>query len=94
MTDQELPIRRRKALFRASRRGFKEVELVFATFAADEALGLSETDLIAFEALLDAPDLDVYSWLTGFEPTPAAFDTPVFARMKALCNRKEPTWTV
>ena len=25
---------------------------------------------------------------------PRAFDTPLFARMKALCARKNPTWNV
>lgn len=97
MTNQEdaaLLRRRKQALFRAQRRGFKDVELVFATFAGAEAMTLASGELEQFESLLDVPDLDVYSWLTGAEPLPCAFDTPVFARLKALCNRTEPTWTV
>lgn len=86
--------RRKKALFRSRNRGFKEVDLIFGTFAAAEAMTLSAPELCAFEALLDAPDIEVYSWFTGFTPVPQAFDTPVFHRMKTLCNRKDPTWNV
>ena len=98
MTDRDedaaLAQRRKRLLFRAERRGFKEVDLIFGTFAAAEAENLPPEEVVAFEALLDAPDLEVYSWLTGFTPIPPEFDTPVFARLKALCKRKEPTWNV
>jgi len=85
--------RRKRLLFRAQRRGFKEVDLVFGTFAAAELARLSESELDQFEALLNAPDQDVYAWLRGHEPVPADFDTPLFARMKALCNRRNPKWS-
>jgi len=84
--------RRKRLLFRAQRRGFKEVDLIFGTFAAQEVARLDETGLDAFEALLDAPDQDVFSWLMGAAPVPPAFDTPTFARLKALCARKDPSW--
>jgi antitoxin CptB len=87
-------VRRKRLLFRAQRRGFKEVDLVFGTFAAQELARLDETELDQFEALLEAPDQDVYAWLRGHAPVPAAFDTQLFARMKALCARKNPTWNV
>ena len=86
--------RRKRLLFRAQRRGFKEVDLIFGTFAANHLAGLDETGLDAFEALLDAPDQHVYAWLRDHTPVPAAFDTPVFAQLKALCQRKNPTWNV
>lgn len=92
MTDIE--DRRKKLLFRAQRRGFKEVDLIFGTFAAAELPAMSVSDMDAFEALLDAPDQEVYAWLTGFQPLPSAYDTPLFARLKALCRRKDPTWNV
>jgi antitoxin CptB len=87
-------VRRKKLLFRAQRRGFKEVDLIFGTFAAAELESLSEGELDQFEALLSAPDQEVYAWLRGAEPAPAPFDTPLFLRMKALCVRKDPTWNV
>lgn len=84
--------RRKKLLFRAQRRGFKEVDLIFGTFAAEELATLSESELDQFEALLTAPDQEVYAWLRGHAPAPAAFDTPLFARLKAVCGRKDPKW--
>ncbi|MDE2182498.1 MAG: succinate dehydrogenase assembly factor 2 [Alphaproteobacteria bacterium] len=84
--------RRKKLLFRAQRRGFKEVDLIFGTFAAQEIGTLDDAGLDQLEALLDAPDHDVFAWLKGERPLPAAFDTPVFAKLKALCSRKDPTW--
>ncbi len=86
--------RRKRLLFRAQRRGFKEVDLIFGTFAAAELAKLTEAELDQFEALLNVPDQDVYAWLRGHDPVPADFDTPLFARMKALCNRRNPKWSV
>jgi antitoxin CptB len=86
--------RRKKLLFRAARRGFKEVDLIFGAFAAESLSGLDEAELDQFEALLDAPDSHVYDWLRGAAAPDAAYDTPVFHRMKALCARKDPTWNV
>ena len=84
--------RRKKLLFRAQRRGFKEVDLIFATFAANELARLDECELDQFEALLYAPDRPVYDWLRGAVAVPAAYDTPLFHRLKSLCARKAPTW--
>jgi antitoxin CptB len=84
--------RRKRLLFRAQRRGFKEVDLIFGTFAAEELAGLSESELDQFEALLSAPDQEVYAWLRGHTPAPPQFATPLFARMQAICSRKDPKW--
>ena len=86
--------RRKQLLFRAKRRGFKEVDLIFGAFAAESLSGLDEAELDQFEALLDAPDSHVYDWLRGAAAPDEAYDTPVFHRMKALCARKDPTWNV
>ena len=86
--------RRKQLLFRAKRRGFKEVDLIFGTFAAAEIDTLDDDELDQFEALLAAPDQEVYAWLRGHAPAPAEFDTALFHRMKALCARKNPTWNV
>ncbi len=90
------PAERRRARlgFRAQRRGFKEVDLIFGAFVAEYLAGLTEADLDDFEALLLAPDQDVYGWLQGYAPVPAKFDTVVFAKLKSLCRRKSPTWNV
>lgn len=97
MTDhrsENLAVRRKRLRFRAQRRGFKEVDLIFGTLAADGLAGMNEAQLDDFESLLDAPDQDVYAWLKGDAPVPPAYDTAVFARLKALCCRASPTWNV
>jgi antitoxin CptB len=89
-----LDVRRKRLLFRAARRGFREVDMIFGTYAANSLAGLNEADLDAFEALLSIPDQEIYDWLRGAAPVPPAHDTQVFADMKALCSRKNPTWNV
>ena len=84
--------RRKQLLFRAKRRGFKEVDLIFGTFASAEIETLDETELDQFEALLAAPDQEVYAWLQDHTPVPPEFDSALFNRLKALCARKNPTW--
>ena len=92
--ESPLETRRKRLKFRAQRRGFREVDLVFGTFAAAELAALSEAEMDQFEALLGAPDQEVWLWLQGKAPVAPAFDTPVFVRLKALCRRDDPTWTV
>lgn len=86
--------RRKRLLFRAQRRGFKEVDLIFGTFAVAELDGLDVVELDQFEALLEAPDQEVYAWLRGHSDAPPDFDTALLGRMKALCARRNPVWNV
>ena len=86
--------RRKRLHFRAARRGFKEADAIFGAFADIHLGELNEAELASFEALLDAPDQDVYDWLRGYAPVPTSHDTSVFARLTAICNRKNPIWNV
>ena len=84
--------RRKRLLFRAQRRGFKEVDLIFGQYAEKNLAILDEAGLDQFEALLTAPDQEVYAWLRGAEPVPAAYDNAVFAGLKSYCGRKGQIW--
>jgi antitoxin CptB len=84
--------RRKRLLFRAQRRGFKEVDLIFGAYADQHLAGLDEAGLDQFEALLTAPDQEVYAWLRGAEPVPSSHDNPVFAGLKAVCEQSSPRW--
>jgi antitoxin CptB len=83
LTSAGLDPRRRRILFRAWRRGIREMDLAMGEFADAHLPALSEAELDEFERLLDLPDPEVLSWITGEAPTPAAFDTPLFARLRA-----------
>lgn len=82
----DIEIRRRKARFRAQRRGFREVDLVFSAFAEVHLESLDNDELAQFEALLKVADWQVYGWFMGHEPIPAEHDHAVFAR---LCAYRE-----
>ncbi len=75
--------RRRRILFRAWRRGLREMDLALGQFADAHLTELGEQDLGEFERWLDLPDPDILAWITGEAPTPTEFDTPLFARLRA-----------
>lgn len=77
MTD-ELEIRRRRLLYRADHRGFKEADLVIGGFARARLPGMGLAELDEFEALLEIPDQELYAWIVGREPAPEFIDGPVF----------------
>jgi len=74
--------RRRRLLYRLWHRGTREMDLIMGRFA-DAALGvMSETEIAELEQLVDVPDPELYSWLTGSRPVPHAFDHVVFRRLR------------
>ncbi|MBV8473120.1 MAG: succinate dehydrogenase assembly factor 2 [Hyphomicrobiales bacterium] len=75
--------RRRRVLFRARRRGLREMDLVMGRFADANLPAMDEAELTEFERLLDVPDPQVLAWIVGDEPTPADYDTPLFRRLRA-----------
>ncbi len=76
--------RRKKLQFRAWRRGFREIDLILGGFADRRLTGLDAAGLDAFERLLEAPDQDVYEWITGQAEAPADYDTPTLALIRAF----------
>lgn len=93
---RESPAERRRArlCFRAERRGFREADLIFGAFAAEYLATLTEAELDDFEALLQAPDQEVFAWLQNQKPVPSAYDNSVFAKLRSICNRESPKWNV
>jgi antitoxin CptB len=83
-TSDGLDARRRRVLWRAWHRGTREMDLVMGRFADRELRGMAERELDEFERLIEAPDRDVFAWVTGAEPTPANYDGPVFRRLKEM----------
>jgi antitoxin CptB len=77
-----LDARRRRILFRARRRGMREMDLVMGGFADAELPEMSAADLDEFERLLDMPDTALLAWITGEAPIPRDCDTPLLARLR------------
>ena len=82
--------RRRRMLFRAWHRGMKEMDILMGKFADAKLAVLSDEDLNAFEALMDAPDPDLFKWLTDAAPLPQEFDTALFWQLKSFHEHKGP----
>jgi antitoxin CptB len=83
LSSAALDERRRRILFRAWRRGMREMDLVMGQFADVNLPTMSEGELDEFERLMEAPDPQLLSWITGEAPTPPECDTPLFARLRA-----------
>ena len=62
-TDETLAVRRRRALFRATHRGTKEMDWILGRFAVVEVPRMSADDLDVFETLLAVPDPDIENWV-------------------------------
>ena len=82
--------RRRRILFRAWHRGTREMDLLMGRFADSELGALPESDLDDLELLMEAPDRDVFSWLSGELETPGNYDTPVFHKVRAFHTHDAP----
>ena len=83
-TSDGLDPRRRRALFRAWRRGTREMDLLLGTFADAHIGTLSETDLASFEALMDVADPDLFAWFTGGEPVDPLHDTALYRAIRTF----------
>ncbi|MDE2285732.1 MAG: succinate dehydrogenase assembly factor 2 [Hyphomicrobiales bacterium] len=79
--------RRRKLLFRAWRRGVREMDLIIGRFADVHIASLDAAGLDDFERLIEAPNAALYAWVTGAEAVPADYDTAVLASLKAFHAR-------
>ncbi len=90
-TDRDgLDPRRRRTLFRAWHRGTREMDLLMGQFADAKLKHLTEAELDDFELLIEAPDRDVFTWLTGEVAVPGNYDTPVFRRLRAFHTHESP----
>jgi antitoxin CptB len=83
-TGDDLDGRRRRILFRSRHRGMLEMDIILGRFVDAEIANLGPAELDDLEALLDAPDPEVFSWATGEAKPPERFDTPVFRKILAF----------
>jgi antitoxin CptB len=59
MSGNDLEVRRRRALYRATHRGSKELDFLLGRFAAQAIATMSDTEIEVLERLIDTPDPDI-----------------------------------
>lgn len=77
-------VRRKRLIYQANYRGFKEADLLLGGFAKTYMDSMNADEVLQFEDLLTAKDHDIYDWVTGRLPVPANFDTPILKRLRAF----------
>jgi antitoxin CptB len=82
--------RRKRLLFRCWHRGTREMDLILGRFADAEIGGLAELELQQLEDLVALEDPELYPAFVGDTQLPAAFQTPLFARIKLFRNLDRP----
>lgn len=60
-----LEIRRKRALYRASHRGTRELDIILGRFAENYVPQMDDASLTAFEQLLALPDPEIDRWFRG-----------------------------
>lgn len=77
-------IRRKRLLYLATYRGFKEADLLIGGFAKARLSDMSEDELDQFEALLQINDRELYAYATGNAPAPANLAGSVMDQLKGF----------
>ena len=90
VSSADLEPRRRRILFRAWHRGTREMDLLMGSFTDSAIATMSEEELGVFETLIEAPDRDIFSWITGAVETPSNYDTAIFRRLKRFHTHAQP----
>jgi antitoxin CptB len=80
-SSEGLDVRRRKLLFRAWRRGVREMDLIVGRFADAYIEKFSVTELDDFERLIEVPNAELYAWVVGDDLAPADHDTAVLRQL-------------
>ena len=79
--------RLKRMAMRSWRRGTKEMDLVLGPFADAHLAGLTEADLVTYDALLAENDQDLMAWILGLSAPPPALD-PLLARITAFATTR------
>ena len=80
-SSQGLDVRRRKLLFRAWRRGVREIDLIVGRFADVYIDKFDEPGLDDFERLIEVPNAELYAWVVGNTAIPENHDSAVLRQL-------------
>ena len=81
---QQLDAERRKLYFRSNHRGIKEMDIIFTKFAETVLADLPEADLADYQRILELPDDELFSWVTGRDVVPEELRSPLLDKLLSL----------
>jgi len=79
-----LDLRRRKLKFRSWHRGIREMDLIMGRFVDACIDRLTDRELDQLEMLMEVSDPELFLWVTGQWPTPAAYDSNMLRQLRAF----------
>jgi antitoxin CptB len=82
--------RLKRLRIRSWRRGIKEMDLMFGTFADEKMASLNDTELDAHEMLMSEHDQDLLVWFTGQQETPEELKEALSRVQDYFISKKSP----
>lgn len=89
MSSENRSNRIRRLIYRSAYTGMRETDQLLGPFARECLALMDDTELTAFEALLDYGDPSIWGWLSGNEPLPEGFSNPAFDRLREWCEKRQ-----
>lgn len=74
---QDIEVRRKKLLWRATHRGIKEMDMLLGGYARARIGGMIAYDLDCLEAIIGIPDQTLLAWATHQEAVPESQMSPM-----------------
>ena len=68
---------KKKLLYQSTHRGCKELDIILGGFAEKFLMKLESKSTLYYQELLNAPDNDIYEWITKKKIPPKKYDTEI-----------------
>lgn len=81
---ETIDIRRKRLLYLATYRGFKEADLLIGGFVKAYVANMTERELDQLESLLKQNDRELYAWATDKAEAPENLQGPVLELLKSF----------
>ncbi|MFO1035044.1 MAG: succinate dehydrogenase assembly factor 2 [Hyphomicrobiales bacterium] len=79
-----LETRRKRLLWRATRRGIKEMDIIVGGYAEAHLAAMTAAEMDAFEQVLDIPDQELLAYATNQQKIPETQATPMLLAVLAF----------
>ena len=81
-------LNRKELLYRSKQRGWLEVDLILGSWANDNIMKLSDTQLLNYKKILDAETSDIYTFLMDIKPIPDHLNNEIIYMIKKYAKEE------